>query len=207
MLYTDLRDSVPLLNIPLYVGRSNDSGVFSVNNLRPDQYKVFALKDGNNNFLFDLPMEEIAFLDSSLLVDAGFIRQLLGDSIVPVSKPDSMAMDSSAMAGDSIVETGPDYTAIYIDLMLFQEASKIQYMTDNLREDRRKLELVFALPLTDTFSYRSLQAAGERAPRFLEHFSAISKGVIELRDLVYFVSLIAFWLFANAVVIDLRKAS
>ena len=42
---------------------------------------------------------------------------------------------------------------------------------------------------------------------FLAHFSAISKGVIELRDLVYFVSLIAFWLFANAVVIDLRKAN
>jgi ABC-2 type transport system permease protein len=42
---------------------------------------------------------------------------------------------------------------------------------------------------------------------FLAHFTAISKGVIELRDLVYFVSLIAFWLFANAVLIDLRKAS
>jgi len=63
MLYSDLRDSVPLLDIPLYVGRSDDSGVFSVNNLRPDVYKVFALKDGNNNFLFDLPSEEIAFLD------------------------------------------------------------------------------------------------------------------------------------------------
>jgi ABC-2 type transport system permease protein len=41
---------------------------------------------------------------------------------------------------------------------------------------------------------------------FLAHFGAISKGVIELRDLVYFVSLIAFWLFANAVVIDFKKA-
>ncbi|MFT5446505.1 MAG: ABC-2 type transport system permease protein [Gammaproteobacteria bacterium] len=42
---------------------------------------------------------------------------------------------------------------------------------------------------------------------FLSHFEAISKGVIELRDVVYFVSLIVFWLFANAVVIDLRKAN
>jgi ABC-2 type transport system permease protein len=41
---------------------------------------------------------------------------------------------------------------------------------------------------------------------FLSHFNAISEGVIELRDIVYFVSLIAFWLFANAVVIDLKKA-
>ena len=42
---------------------------------------------------------------------------------------------------------------------------------------------------------------------FLSHFDAISKGVIELRDVVYFTSLIIFWLFANAVIIDLRKAN
>jgi len=41
---------------------------------------------------------------------------------------------------------------------------------------------------------------------FLSHFNAISEGVIELRDVVYFVSLIAFWLFANAVIIDVKKA-
>lgn len=41
---------------------------------------------------------------------------------------------------------------------------------------------------------------------FYTHFEAIAKGVIDLRDLVFFLSLIAFWLFANALVIDLRKA-
>ena len=41
---------------------------------------------------------------------------------------------------------------------------------------------------------------------FLTHFDAITKGIIDLRDVVFFVSLIAFWLFANAIVIDLRKA-
>lgn len=41
---------------------------------------------------------------------------------------------------------------------------------------------------------------------FLSHFNEISKGVIDLRDLVYFISLIVFWLFANAVVIDVKKA-
>jgi len=171
MLYSDLRDSVPLLDIPLYVGRSNDSGVFSVNNLRPDVYKVFALKDGNNNFLFDLPSEEIAFLDSSLIVNADFARQLLGDSLVFPATPDTISTDTTAMMSDSIASGLPEYNAIYIDLMLFTEASEIQYMTDNSREDRRRLELVFALPLTDTFSYRSLQLPHEEEPRFLEHFS------------------------------------
>ncbi|MFQ5995227.1 MAG: ABC transporter permease subunit [Acidiferrobacterales bacterium] len=41
---------------------------------------------------------------------------------------------------------------------------------------------------------------------FLSHFDAIMKGVIDLRDFIYFASLIAFWLFANVVVIELKKA-
>jgi ABC-2 type transport system permease protein len=41
---------------------------------------------------------------------------------------------------------------------------------------------------------------------FLTHFDAITKGIIDVRDLVFFLSTIGFWLFANAIVIDLRKA-
>ena len=41
---------------------------------------------------------------------------------------------------------------------------------------------------------------------FLSHFGSISKGVIDLRDLIYFLLTIAFWLYASAVVIDLKKA-
>jgi ABC-2 type transport system permease protein len=41
---------------------------------------------------------------------------------------------------------------------------------------------------------------------FLTHFDAISKGVIDLRDMLYFISLIAIWLFANALIINARKA-
>ena len=41
---------------------------------------------------------------------------------------------------------------------------------------------------------------------FLIRFDAISKGVLDLRDLLYFVSLMAAWLIATAIVIDLKKA-
>jgi len=41
---------------------------------------------------------------------------------------------------------------------------------------------------------------------FLSHFTSISKGVIDLRDMIYFLATIGFWLYANAVVIDLKKA-
>ena len=42
---------------------------------------------------------------------------------------------------------------------------------------------------------------------FLTHFNAIQNGVIDLRDLVYFISLILLWLFANLLIVDLKKAS
>jgi len=42
---------------------------------------------------------------------------------------------------------------------------------------------------------------------FLNHFNAIVLGVIDVRDLVYFASLIAFWLYANLVVVEYKKAT
>ena len=40
---------------------------------------------------------------------------------------------------------------------------------------------------------------------FLTHFNGIMKGVIDLRDLIYLLSVMAAFLFANVVVIDLKK--
>lgn len=42
---------------------------------------------------------------------------------------------------------------------------------------------------------------------FLTHFESIKKGVIDIRDLIYFLALICFWLYANVVVIEAKKAS
>lgn len=41
---------------------------------------------------------------------------------------------------------------------------------------------------------------------FYTHFQAISKGVIDLRDLLYFGTVIGVWLAANAIVLDMKKA-
>ncbi len=41
---------------------------------------------------------------------------------------------------------------------------------------------------------------------FLVHFSSLSRGVIDLRDLVYFALVIGFWLMANRIVLELKKA-
>jgi ABC-2 type transport system permease protein len=41
---------------------------------------------------------------------------------------------------------------------------------------------------------------------FLTHFTAITKGVIDLRDAVFFASAIGAFLLANVILVDLRKA-
>ena len=55
------------------------------------------------------------------------------------------------------------------------------------------------------------------APRFLieiisslsviNHYSQITKGVLNLSSIVFYLSLIAFWLFANVIVVEQRKAA
>jgi ABC-2 type transport system permease protein len=41
---------------------------------------------------------------------------------------------------------------------------------------------------------------------FLMRFQAISKGVLDLRDLIYFLMFIALWLVATVIVLDIKKA-
>jgi len=41
---------------------------------------------------------------------------------------------------------------------------------------------------------------------FLGHFEAITRGVIDLRDLIFFLSFIGCWLLANAIVVEIAKS-
>ncbi len=71
------------------------------------------------------------------------------------------------------------------------------------------LLLLAGFPLVlDVFSAWAPQALVDAIASlsFLTHFSNISKGVIDLRDLVYFGLLIGVMLYANAIVLQLKKA-
>ena len=41
---------------------------------------------------------------------------------------------------------------------------------------------------------------------FLTHYAAISKGVLDLRDVLYFLLVIGVWLYATTITLDLKKA-
>ena len=46
-----------------------------------------------------------------------------------------------------------------------------------------------------------------RSFSFSAHFDSITKGVIDLRDIVFFASLITFFLFTNTLILDVKKAN
>ena len=165
MLYTENRDSLPLIEIPYYVGRTDKAGNFAVNNLKPDDYKLFVLKDANNNFLFDLPTEKIAFLDSTVKVDAEYFQDfLLGTGVYDSTDLEidtsffsfdttGMTEDSIAMIRDSLQNELPDFNSIWVDLFMFQEEDMNQFISEYEREEREMFNIIFNKPLTDSFSY------------------------------------------------------
>ena len=47
---------------------------------------------------------------------------------------------------------------------------------------------------------------GIAAMSFLTHFNSVARGVIGLRDLLFFLSLVVVWLAATALVIEMKQA-
>ena len=71
------------------------------------------------------------------------------------------------------------------------------------------LFLLSGLPMVlDFFSAWAPQAVVDAVAgvSFLTHFNSLSKGVIDLRDIVYFALVIGGWLYANTIVLDMKKA-
>ena len=162
MLYENLSDSAPLLEIPDYVGKITPQGAFLINNIRPGTYRLFALQDLNRSYKYDVPEEMIGFIDTTLLLDPGRFEYKLPDTI---PEPDSLLVDSLDIelqdsldldmedtliveVSDSVMLAELGKYSVYVDIFLFQEDNKPQYLSDYARDDRRKLSLYFNRELT-----------------------------------------------------------
>lgn len=130
MLYDKNEDSIPYKEKPYYLAKTNENGDYTLNNLRNIPYKIFALKDANNNFKFDQPIERIAFADSMVV-----------PHYKPIIKLDSTHKDS--LQKDSIkpkLNIGTQFSLK--DLRTFQEIDSTQRL---LRaEFVKKGQLLFA---------------------------------------------------------------
>lgn len=56
-------DSTMFKSTPLAIARAESNGIFLAQNLKPMNYRVYAVQDANNNFQYDPGSDKVAFLD------------------------------------------------------------------------------------------------------------------------------------------------
>lgn len=114
------------------VALTNDRGQFTIRNVSPGSYHIFALKDLDRDYKFGNPTEDIAFLDSIIV-----------PSIGSREAADTVYNDFNEI--DTIMRaTRPAYFPNDILLSMFNEDRKSQYLANNLRVDSTRISLTFA---------------------------------------------------------------
>ena len=114
------------------VALTNDRGQFTIRNVSPGSYHIFALKDLDRDYKFGNPTEDIAFLGSIIV-----------PSIGSREAADTVYNDLNEI--DTIMRaTRPAYFPNDILLSMFNEDRKSQYLANNLRVDSTRISLTFA---------------------------------------------------------------
>lgn len=131
-LHSDLSDSAFMKKPFDRVSRTDSRGHFSIRGIAPDKYRIYALMDGNQNYLFDSKTEMIAF----------------SDSIIIPAMEDAMRQDTiwkDSLTIDTIKSVG--YTRFLPDdiiLRAFKEENDRQYLTRSERDKENHFVLTFS---------------------------------------------------------------
>ncbi|HSN50561.1 MAG TPA: hypothetical protein VLR52_04960, partial [Bacteroidales bacterium] len=145
MLYMDNNDTVPFDSLPFrvrpyYISKTDEQGEFHFTNLADKPLLLFALKDQNGNFIYDLPNERIAFNDS--LVRGTFIPELVTDT----TKKDSLRKDSIPIGDTAKKVMGPVYPSYTIHMFAETDTVLRLMKKETIREGQ--LALYFSTPLS-----------------------------------------------------------
>ncbi len=134
-LHKNLDDSA-FVKLPFdRTSRTNDKGAFTIRNISPGSYRIYALNDVNRDYKFDQPGEEIAFHDSVII-----------PSQEPATRQDTVWRDSLTI--DTIRTVA--YTRYLPDdilLRLFKEDFARQYLLKPERQQENMLTIRFNAPL------------------------------------------------------------
>ncbi len=133
-IQSDLADSAFQTKPFLRIAKTNELGRFTVRNMAPGSYRVYALKDANSNYKFDIPSEDIAYLDS--IVTPYVEIKLHADT----THADDEEADSTRMT--EVMHFYPD------DLVLlsFNENKKNVYLEKTERLTKNKVTFYFSAP-------------------------------------------------------------
>ncbi len=142
-LHSNLADSAFKTTKLERVSLTNDRGQFTIRNVKPGRYRIFAIKDLDRDYKFGNPSEDIAFCDSIIVPSIG--SREVSDTIYNINNE----IDTVKLL------TKPDYRPNDILLNMFNENYKAQYLVKNSRIDSTRIELIFAAP-SDTLPSLSI---------------------------------------------------
>ena len=131
-VYSNLSDTA-ITTLPLErISKTNQLGQFTIRNLKPGTYHIFALNDINRDYHWDRS-EDIAFYD----ID-----------ITPTSQPTEISDTLQATDGSDSIVVRQATMFLPNDILLtwFNEGYKSQYLKDYKRADRRRITVDFAAP-------------------------------------------------------------
>lgn len=131
-LHKDLSDSVFTLKPFDRVSRTDSRGHFSIRGVAPGKYRIYALKDGNQNYLFDSKSEMIAFSDSLII-----------PSSMPSTRQDTIWKDSLTIDTIRTVKY-TRYLPDNIMLRAFKEENTRQYLVKSQRDKLNHFILTFS---------------------------------------------------------------
>ena len=131
-LHINLNDSA-LNTLPFdRVSRTDSRGRFSIRGVAPGKYRIYALMDGNQNYLYDSKTETVAFSDSIII-----------PSMMPATRQDTLWKDTLTI--DTIKTVG--YTRFMPDdiiLRAFKEENTRQYLSRKERDKENHFILTFS---------------------------------------------------------------
>lgn len=136
-LHSNLNDSA-FHKLPFdRISRTNSKGEFVIRGLSPQKYRIYALKDMNRDYMYDLGDEKIAFLDTIIEPYAQQVMQI--DTLLEqTEKADSISTSKTEKAitqflpNDLILRAfSPTYKKKYLQKYDRPKANQIQfYFTD-----------------------------------------------------------------------------
>ena len=115
-------------------GKTDSYGRFTISGVGPGKYRMYALKDGNTNYMYDVNTEDIAFVDSLIIPSVG--SHTASDTIW--NRFDSLKVDSI------YVHEVIDYYPNDLCLRMFNEGHVIRYLDDMKWKDSTQITLNFA---------------------------------------------------------------
>ena len=168
MLYDNIYDSVPYLERPVYLAKTDKEGKFHISNMADGEYLMFALRDNNANFKYDLPDEKIAFLDS--LIRPDYVKPAKEDEVeieVEIEEVDTVDIE---IIPDDLEDPEQKEMGNFYTLFMFQEKDTVQRVVSSNILKKGLLQIAFRVPF-DSAYVRNLREPIEK-PRFIHEFSA-----------------------------------